>query len=52
MTTMKAARVNKYHEPYSIESIPIPKPADDQLFVKTGAAGFCHTGLPTFQDSS
>jgi len=44
MSTMKAARVTEFHAPYKIESIPIPKPNEDQLLVKTGAAGFCHTG--------
>jgi len=42
---MKAARVIEFHAPYKIESIPIPKPDADQLLVKTGAAGFCHTGM-------
>ena len=44
MSTMRAARVTEYHAPYKIESIPMPKPNEDQLLVKTGAAGFCHTG--------
>jgi D-arabinose 1-dehydrogenase-like Zn-dependent alcohol dehydrogenase len=45
MATMKAARVTEYKTPYKIESIAIPKPKANQLLVKTGAAGFCHTGL-------
>lgn len=42
---MKAARVLAYHQPYSIEKVEIPTPNEDQLLVKTGAAGFCHTDL-------
>jgi D-arabinose 1-dehydrogenase-like Zn-dependent alcohol dehydrogenase len=45
MSSMKAARVIEFNAPYKIESIPIPKPDADQLLVKTGAAGFCHTGM-------
>lgn len=42
---MKAARVLAYHQPYTIEKVAIPTPNEDQLLVKTGAAGFCHTGI-------
>jgi D-arabinose 1-dehydrogenase-like Zn-dependent alcohol dehydrogenase len=42
---MRAARVTEYKTPYKIESIPIPKAKANQLLVKTGAAGFCHTGM-------
>jgi D-arabinose 1-dehydrogenase-like Zn-dependent alcohol dehydrogenase len=44
MSTMKAARVTEFHAPYKVTSIDIPKPNADQLLVKTGAAGFCHSG--------
>jgi D-arabinose 1-dehydrogenase-like Zn-dependent alcohol dehydrogenase len=44
MSTMKAARVTEFHAPYKVSSIDIPKQTADQLLVKTGAAGFCHTG--------
>jgi len=44
MSTMRAARVTEFKKPYEIEEIEIPKPKANQLLVKTGAAGFCHTG--------
>jgi D-arabinose 1-dehydrogenase-like Zn-dependent alcohol dehydrogenase len=46
MATMRAARVNEYKAPYQIELIDVPKPKENRLLVKTGAAGFCHTGNP------
>jgi len=45
MATMRAARVTEFKKPYTIESIDIPKPKPNQLLVKTGAAGFCDTGI-------
>jgi len=41
---MRAARVTEFKKPYKIQEIEIPKPRENQLLVKTGAAGFCHTG--------
>jgi len=44
MSMMRAARVTEFKKPYKIQEIEIPKPRENQLLVKTGAAGFCHTG--------
>lgn len=42
---MKAARLHAYGEPLVLEEIPTPEPRGDQVVVKVGGAGFCHSDL-------
>ncbi|BDR11488.1 zinc-dependent alcohol dehydrogenase [Comamonas testosteroni] len=43
--TMKAAVVRSFGKPLTIEEMPVPRPADDQILVKIAASGVCHTDL-------
>lgn len=43
--TMKAAVVNSYSEPLSIEQVPVKEPGRGQILVKVLACGICHTDL-------
>lgn len=43
--TMKAAVVREFGKPLTIEEVPVPTPADDQILVKIEASGVCHTDL-------
>ncbi len=45
MAMMKAARLIKAGEPLSIEEIPVPVPADDEVLVKVAACGLCGTDI-------
>jgi propanol-preferring alcohol dehydrogenase len=45
MKTMKAAVVRAFGQPLTIEEVPVPEPADDQILVKIEASGVCHTDL-------
>lgn len=45
MATMKAARLIRAGEPLSIEEIPVPVPADDEVLVKVAACGLCGTDI-------
>jgi succinate semialdehyde reductase (NADPH) len=45
MSTMKAAILEKAHEPMRIEEIPIPEPRAGEVLVKVTACGVCHTDL-------
>src|SRR5688572_13289599 len=45
MHTMKAAILEKAHEPMRIEEIPIPEPRAGEILVKVTACGVCHTDL-------
>ncbi|KAL3487973.1 chaperonin 10-like protein [Aspergillus germanicus] len=47
--TMKALRLAKYGEPYKLEEIPIPTITDNDLLIKVGAAGFCHTDYQVYK---
>ena len=53
---MKAAIFRKPYEPLSVEDVPVPAIASDQVLVKVVACGVCHTdlhyidhGVKTFQ---
>ncbi|KAH7042159.1 chaperonin 10-like protein [Macrophomina phaseolina] len=41
--TMRAARLMKFSERYELQEIPVPEFGDNDLLIKVGAAGFCHT---------
>jgi len=43
--TMKAAVVQNFGQPLSIEEVPIPTPGPGQVLVKIVASGVCHTDL-------
>jgi alcohol dehydrogenase, propanol-preferring len=42
---MKAAVVNAFHQPLTIEDRPIPEPGAGQVVVKIEASGLCHTDI-------
>jgi len=42
---MKAAVVNDFTQPLSIEERPIPAPADEQVLVRIETCGLCHTDI-------
>ena len=43
--TMRAAVVEKFHEPLQIREVPVPSPGPGQALVKIVATGVCHTDL-------
>ncbi len=43
--TMKAAVVNQFGKPLSIEQVPVKEPGRGQILVKVLACGICHTDL-------
>ncbi|HEY0736105.1 MAG TPA: alcohol dehydrogenase AdhP [Herpetosiphonaceae bacterium] len=42
---MKAAVVRSFHEPLTIEEVPIPTPGPGQVLMRVVASGVCHTDL-------
>ncbi len=42
---MKAAVVHDFGAPLSIEDVPMPEPADDQVLVRIESSGLCHTDI-------
>jgi propanol-preferring alcohol dehydrogenase len=42
---MKAAVVNAFHQPLTIEDRPVPEPGAGQVVVKIEASGLCHTDI-------
>lgn len=42
---MKAAVVHRFHQPLTIEEVPLPTPGPGQVLVKIVASGVCHTDL-------
>src|SRR5436305_3713490 len=42
---MKAAVVNSFDQPLSIEDVPTPEPAEGQVLVRIEASGLCHTDI-------
>ena len=39
----------KFNEAYEIQEIPVPKYGDNDLLLKVGAAGFCHTDYQVYE---
>ena len=42
---MKAAVVREFKAPLSIEDMPVPRPASDEVLIKVEACGVCHSDL-------
>jgi alcohol dehydrogenase, propanol-preferring len=50
MGLMKSARIHAYQEPLKVEEVPKPgKPHGEQVLVKVGGAGLCHSDLHIMQ---
>ncbi|PYI02737.1 GroES-like protein [Aspergillus sclerotiicarbonarius CBS 121057] len=47
--TMKALRLVQYGAPYQLDEIPVPSINENELLVKVGAAGFCHTDYQVYE---
>ncbi|XPS73437.1 Alcohol dehydrogenase [Ascochyta lentis] len=47
--TMKAARLTKFNQAYEIQEVPVPKYGENDLLLKVGAAGFCHTDYQVYE---
>jgi propanol-preferring alcohol dehydrogenase len=45
MGIMKAARLHAIGENLSIDSVPVPHPGSEEVLVKVGAAGICHSDV-------
>lgn len=43
--TMRAAVVHEFHQPLTIDRLPIPTPGPGQVLIKMEATGVCHTDL-------
>lgn len=43
--TMKAAVAHAFHEPLTVDEVPIPTPAAGQVLIRLAASGVCHTDL-------
>src|SRR5438093_1272273 len=43
--TMRAAILKKYDQPWSLESLPEPRPAEGQVLIRIRASGMCGTDL-------
>ena len=39
----------KFHQKYETRGIPVPTPGPNDLLIKTGAAGFCHTDYQVWE---
>lgn len=47
---MKSARIQAYHEPFKVEELPKPAmPRGEQVLVKVGGTGLCHSDLHIMQ---
>jgi propanol-preferring alcohol dehydrogenase len=42
---MKAAVVHAFHQPLTVEEVPIPDPGPEQVLVRVEASGLCHTDI-------
>ncbi len=42
---MHAAIVHAFHEPLSLEEVPVPTPGEGQVLIRVVASGVCHTDL-------
>lgn len=43
------ADIKQYDTPYELQEVPIPSIGDNDLLVKVGAAGFCHTDYQVYE---
>jgi hypothetical protein len=44
-TSYRAALVQAFHEPLTLEDVPTPALAAGQILVRVEASGLCHTGI-------
>ncbi|OAH14386.1 NAD(P)-dependent alcohol dehydrogenase [Streptomyces jeddahensis] len=44
-STMRAARMHAYNQPFVLEEVPTPDIAPDQVLIKVGAGGMCRTDV-------
>ena len=42
---MRAAVVHRFHEPLTIEDLPVPEPGHGEVLVKVETSGLCHTDI-------
>lgn len=42
---MKAARLHQYNEPLRLDEVSLPKPKGEEVIIKVGAAGVCHSDI-------
>ncbi|GME28938.1 Alcohol dehydrogenase superfamily zinc-containing [Neofusicoccum parvum] len=47
--TMRAARLTEFNKPYELLEIPVPTIGPNDLLLKIGAAGFCHTDHQVYE---
>ncbi|THY44785.1 alcohol dehydrogenase GroES-like domain-containing protein [Aureobasidium pullulans] len=47
--TMRAARLVEYNKKYQIHEVDVPQYGENDLLVKIGAAGFCHTDHQVYE---
>ncbi|KAL1631093.1 hypothetical protein SLS56_004619 [Neofusicoccum ribis] len=47
--TMRAARLTEFNKPYELLEIPVPTIGPNDLLIKIGAAGFCHTDHQVYE---
>ncbi|KAF2094850.1 alcohol dehydrogenase GroES-like domain-containing protein [Rhizodiscina lignyota] len=47
--TMKAAQLIEFKKKYEIREIPVPQLGENDLLLKMGAAGFCHTDYQVWE---
>ena len=48
----RAARLNKFGEPFRIEEVPKPRAGPNEVVLKVRAAGICHTDIYLMQGAS
>ncbi|KAF9628963.1 Alcohol dehydrogenase superfamily zinc-containing [Lasiodiplodia theobromae] len=46
---LRCGLVSLFNQPYELQDIPVPEIGDNDLLVKIGAAGFCHTDYQVFE---
>ncbi|KAK3075238.1 hypothetical protein LTR53_001602 [Teratosphaeriaceae sp. CCFEE 6253] len=47
--TMRALQLLKYKSPLEVREVPVPTPGDNDLLLKMGAAGWCHTDYQVWE---
>lgn len=50
MTTMRALRLNAWHQPAALEVVERPFPGEHEVLVQVGGAGACHSDLHLMRD--
>lgn len=47
--TMKACKILEFKKRYEVQEVPVPEIGENDLLVKIGAAGFCHTDYQVWE---